>query len=111
GAEADTDHEALPAILVPLHRLMSMAPETWFVHALAAYPQHRGSGIGTLLLAEADRRAARANKPGLSLIVSDTNHARRLYERCGYRETARDAMVKEGWEHPGTNWVLMTKRL
>src|SRR5262249_19073609 len=105
-------HDALPDILVPLHRLMSMAPDTWYVHALAAYPQHRGFGIGSALLAEADRRAARANTPGLSLIVSDTNTAaRRLYERCGHRETARRAMVKEGWDHPGTNWVLMTKPL
>jgi ribosomal protein S18 acetylase RimI-like enzyme len=112
GAEADPIHDAVPAMLVPLHRLMSMAPDTWYVHALAAYPQHRGGGIGTVLLAEADRRAARANRPRLSLIVSDTNtHARRLYEHCGYREAARGAMVKERWDHPGTNWLLMTKRL
>ena len=35
--------------------------------------------------------------------------ARRLYERCGYRERARRAMVKEKWQHPGMEWVLLVK--
>jgi len=89
-----------------------LASDTWYVHALAAYPQHRSRGLGTALLAEADRRAALARKPGLSLIVTDTNTgARRLYERSGYREAARCKMIKEDWRHPGTDWVLLTKRL
>jgi ribosomal protein S18 acetylase RimI-like enzyme len=90
----------------------AMAPDTWYVHALAAYPAHRGRGLGTALLAEADRRAGHAGKPGLSLIVTDTNTgARRLYERSGYREAAQRKIVKEGWQHPGVNWLLLTKRL
>jgi ribosomal protein S18 acetylase RimI-like enzyme len=101
----------LPALLVPLHELMSLAPNTWYVHVLAAYPAHRGHGVGTALLREADRRAAAAGTQGLSLVVSDTNAgARRLYERCGYREAARRRMVKNGWQHPGTDWVLMIKK-
>jgi len=100
-----------PALLVPLHELMNMAPHTWYVHALAAYPEHRGHGVGAALLAEADRLAAAAALSELSLIVSDTNTgARRLYERCGYRETARRKMVKREWRHPGTDWVLLIKR-
>jgi RimJ/RimL family protein N-acetyltransferase len=48
----------------------------------------------------------------MSVIVSDANAgARRLYERCGYRETATRAMVKEGWQNEGRNWVLLTKAL
>jgi ribosomal protein S18 acetylase RimI-like enzyme len=112
GEKPEPIPDALPALIVPLHELTSLAPATWHVHALAAYPQHRGRGLGTTLLAEADRLAARAGTPGLSLIVSDTNTgARRLYERSGYREAARRWMVKENWQHPGTDWVLMTKRL
>ena len=112
AAAAEPDPDTLPAMLVPLHALTRLAPDTWYVHALAAYPQHRSRGLGTALLAEADRRAARADKPGLSLIVTDTNTgARRLYERSGYREAAQRKIVKEDWQHPGTNWVLLTKRL
>jgi len=103
--------DALPAVLVPLHELMNLAPDTWYVHALAAYPKYRGTGQGSALLALADDLAAAAGTTGRRLIVSDTNaSARKLYERCGYREAAHCAMVKQGWPHPGTNWVLMRKR-
>jgi ribosomal protein S18 acetylase RimI-like enzyme len=98
------------ALLVPLHELMNMAPNTWYVHALAAYPEHRGHGVGAALLAEADRLAAAAAVSSCSLIVSDTNTgARRLYERRGYREAAKRKMVKQDWQHPGTDWVLLIK--
>ena len=100
-----------PALLVPLHELMNMAPQTWYVHALAAYPEYRGRGVGAALLAQADKLAAAAGLFDLSLIVSDTNTgARRLYERSGYREAARREMVKQEWQHPGAEWVLLIKR-
>jgi ribosomal protein S18 acetylase RimI-like enzyme len=111
GNEPEPIDGGMPALLVPLHELMNMAPGTWYVHALAAYPEYRGRGIGTECLREADRRAAAAGTAGLSLVVSDTNTgARRLYERWGYREAARRRMVKQDWQHPGTDWVLLTKR-
>ena len=104
--------DKLPAILVPLHELMNLALDSWYVHVLATYPEYRGKGQGSALLALADRIAASAGKPGLSLIVSDTNlGARRLYESRGYREAAKRKMVKEGWKHPGVDWVLMRKDL
>lgn len=100
------------AVLGPLHELTSLASGTWYVHVLAAYPEHRGKGQGSALLALAAKLAASAGKPGLSLIVTDTNvGARRLYESCGYREAAQRRMVKEQWQHPGTNWVLLRKPL
>jgi ribosomal protein S18 acetylase RimI-like enzyme len=99
-----------PALLMPLHELMNMARGTWYVHALAAYPEQRGQGLGTALLGEADRLAAAARAPGLSLIVTDTNTgARRLYQRNGFRVAARCGIVKKRWQHPGTDWVLMTR--
>ena len=102
----------MPAMFVPLQELENLAPGTWYVNVLAAYPEERGRGHGTALLAVADRLAADAGKQGLSIIVSDTNTgARRLYERCRYREVARRRMVKEDWQHPGQDWVLLTKAL
>jgi ribosomal protein S18 acetylase RimI-like enzyme len=110
GHKAEPIEPASPALLVPLHELMNMARDTWYVHALAAYPEHRSGGLGTALLGQAGKLAADAAKPGLSLIVSDTNAgARQLYERNGFREVGRCRMVKERWQHPGTEWVLMTK--
>jgi ribosomal protein S18 acetylase RimI-like enzyme len=91
---------------------MNLALDTWYVHVLAAYPEYRGKGQGSALLALADKFAASVGKSGLSLIVTDTNlGARRLYESRGYREAAKRKMVKERWKHPGVNWVLMRKDL
>lgn len=100
----------MPAMFVPLQELENLAPGTWYVNVLASYPEQRNRGYGRGLLALADRIAADSNKRGLSIIVADTNTgARRLYERCGYREAGRRRMVKEDWQHPGTEWVLLTK--
>lgn len=100
----------LPAMFVPLQELEALAPGTWYVNVLALYPKFRGLGLGSRLLALADRIAANLGLSGLSIIVSDGNAgARRLYERCGYREVGTRPMVKEDWESSGANWVLMVK--
>jgi ribosomal protein S18 acetylase RimI-like enzyme len=102
----------LPAVLIPLHELMNLALGTWYIHVLAAYPEYRARGQGSALLGLADRLAESRGKSGLSLIVSDTNAgARRLYESHGYREAAQRKVVKEQWQHPSINWVLLRKQL
>jgi ribosomal protein S18 acetylase RimI-like enzyme len=89
-------------MFVPLQELENLAPGTWYVNVLAAYPEMRGQGLGTALLALADKLAADTDRRGLSLIVSDANTgARRLYERTGYREAGRRTKVKEDWRNPG----------
>jgi ribosomal protein S18 acetylase RimI-like enzyme len=104
--------DTMPAMFVPLQELENLAPATWYVNVLAAYPGVRGKGHGTQLLAVAERLAAATHRRGLSIIVSDTNAgARRLYERCGYRETAQRRKVKEDWDNPGNMWILLTKPL
>jgi ribosomal protein S18 acetylase RimI-like enzyme len=104
--------DKLPAMLAPLHELTNRVLGTWYVHVLAASPEYRGKGLGSALLTVADDLAASAGRPGLSLIVSHTNRgARKLYERSGYHEVARCKMVKEQWQPPGTEWVLLRKNL
>ena len=110
GEPEPIDYSTMPAMFVPLQELENLAPGTWYVNVLAAYPEHRGKGYGTRLLDLADRIAADAGASGLSIIVSEANDgARRLYERCGYREIAKRPMVKEDWENRGENWVLLVK--
>jgi GNAT superfamily N-acetyltransferase len=100
----------MPAMFVPLQELENLAPGTWYVNVLAAYPEQRGKGCGAALLDLADKIAADGGRRGMSIIVADTNvGARRLYERGGYREIAKRAMVKEDWQHPGRDWVLLVK--
>jgi len=104
--------EGMPAMFVPLQELENLVPGTWYVNVLAAYPEDRGKGYGKALLAIAEQLATDTGRRGSSIIVSDANDgARRLYERCGYREIARRLKVKEDWATPGTSWVLLTKRL
>jgi ribosomal protein S18 acetylase RimI-like enzyme len=106
------DYATMPAMFVGMQELENLAPGTWYVNVLAALPEHRGKGYGARLLKLADDIAADAGLQGMSIIVADANHgARRLYERSGYREVARRAMVKEAWENRGEAWVLLTKTL
>jgi ribosomal protein S18 acetylase RimI-like enzyme len=106
------DYDALPALFVPLQELENLAPGTWYVNVLATDPAHRGRGHGTGLLSLAERIAAAAGKSGLSIIVSDANSgARRLYRRWGCRQVAQRPAVKEDWDNPGLNWVLLVKAL
>jgi GNAT superfamily N-acetyltransferase len=103
--------DSMPPMFVPLQELENLAPGTWYVNVLAAYPDKRGQGLGTALLAIADELAAQMDRPtGLSIIVSDANTgARRLYDRCGYTEVARRQKTKNGWQNPGRDWVLLVK--
>ena len=104
------NYDDMPSMFVPMQQLEDMVPGTWYVNVLDTYPSHRGKGYGQELLSYAEAIARDSAKRGLSLIVSDANAgARRLYERLGYREHARRPMVKERWENPGINWVLLIK--
>jgi ribosomal protein S18 acetylase RimI-like enzyme len=80
------------------------------VNVVAALPEHRGKGFGSLLLADAERRAHEVGAGSHSLIVAAENAgAVRLYERVGYRELARRPVVAfPGFEYGG-DWVLMAK--
>jgi ribosomal protein S18 acetylase RimI-like enzyme len=107
-----SDYSGLPAMFVPLQQLEDMASGTWYINALAAYPDHRGKGYGRELLHLAESQALELKKRGMSLIVADSNaSARRLYQRAGYHERASRPMVKEAWQHPGSSWVLLVKEL
>jgi ribosomal protein S18 acetylase RimI-like enzyme len=116
GYEITNDPEPIPrnmpAMFVPLQELENLAPGTWYVNVLAVLPEYRKLGLGSNLLRLADEMGRNRGKRGMSVIVSDANAgARRLYERLGYREMARRAMVKEDWTNEGQAWVLLTKAL
>ena len=104
------DYDEMPPMFVPLQQLEDQVPGTWYVNVLAAFPEQRGKGFGASLLELAEQLAREAGCRGMSLIVSDANTgARRLYERQGYVEQDSKPMVKEGWQNPGQNWVLLVK--
>jgi ribosomal protein S18 acetylase RimI-like enzyme len=106
------DLEALPAVVRPLVELEALAPGSWYVNAVAVYPESRGHGLGTRLLGEAERLAVRDGCRRLSIIVAEDNDgAVSLYRRVGYLTVdARSAVVIEGTAHRG-DWLLMVKEL
>lgn len=109
---APIDYGTMPPIFVPLQELENLAPASWYVNVLAAYPDYRGQGLGTQLLQIADRIARASGSNRLSLIASDANHrARQLYERNGYRDVEARPMIKDGWTGRGEHWILMVKDL
>ena len=79
-----------PAIFVPLLQLEALAPGSWYLNVLATYPDFRGKGLASALLARAEAIAAAAGHATISLIAADTHHdALRLYAAKGYRQIAR----------------------
>ncbi len=101
--------ETFPPVVQPLMRLEAFAPGSWYVNVVAVLPEHRGTGLGSLLLADAERRAHEVGARALSLIVASENAgALRLYEHVGYRSFARRPVVEFPGFHGG-DWVLMTK--
>lgn len=104
--------EDMPTLFRPLQELENLAPSSWYVNVLAAFPDERGKGYGSMLLGVAEAIARDEGLPRMSIIVADTNAgARRLYERTGYREAATRPTVHDGWRTHTRNWVLMIKPL
>ena len=100
----------MPAMLVPMQELENLAPGTFYVNFLATQLDYQRQGYATRLLSIADRMVSETGASGLSIIVTDANqNARRLYESCGYGTAAARPMVKEDWENPGKNWLLLIK--
>ena len=109
-AEDPPPAEEMPAMFVPMDQLEREAPGTWYINVLAVLPHARGQGRGSALIGAALGRTAEEGLKGTSLIVSDANAgARRLYERLGFAEVSSRPMVKNGWQSPGSRWVLMTR--
>jgi ribosomal protein S18 acetylase RimI-like enzyme len=68
---------------------------------LATHPRLQSLGLGTRLIAEAERRIVRRGLPWVVLAVEDANpRARALYERLGYRFWTRRL---ESWQVEGAD--------
>jgi ribosomal protein S18 acetylase RimI-like enzyme len=85
--DSDTD-----PVLAPYGKLEQY--DSYYICGMAVFPEYRGMGIGTKFLDIAEIKAKELNLPQLSLIVFEKNEgAKRLYERHGFREIAREPIV------------------
>jgi ribosomal protein S18 acetylase RimI-like enzyme len=100
----------MPPLAQPLVRLEAQAPGSWYVNVLATFPEFRGQGIGTRLLALAEEKARAAGANTASIIVGSWNTgATRLYERAGYTTIASEPAVLPPDFPQSGDWILLTR--
>lgn len=86
--------------------------KSYYICGMALFPEHRGQGIGTRLLALAEEHARDMGYGKLSLIVFEQNaDAKKLYERGGYREVRRAAIYPHPLIHYTGHAILMVKEV
>jgi ribosomal protein S18 acetylase RimI-like enzyme len=108
--EVDEGYEETDPILLPYSVLEE--DQSYYICGMAVDEEHRGKGIGTMLLEEAERSCEHLGLSKLSLIVFEQNvRALRLYERHGYAETRRHPVVPHPLIHYTGDALLMVKRI
>lgn len=100
----DTSDE--PDVLAPYNL---EAPNTWYICAIALFPEFRGRGMGTQFLAIAREQAKEKGYSALSLLCFEQNtRAFKLYERNGFKVCDRAPVVPHELIHYTGDILLMT---
>lgn len=85
---------------------------SYYICGAAVYPHYRNQGIGSRFLEIAQRDALAGRLTQLSLIVFEQNiGAKRLYDRKGFYEIARQPIVPHPLIHHTGDALLMVKDL
>lgn len=99
-------------VLQPLNELKGMAIGTWYIAAIAVFPEARGQNVGTSLMHSAEQAARVASVNEITLMVGSFNpRARNLYESLGYKMRAERAFEPFPGFDPKGAWVLMAKEM
>ena len=99
-----------PTLTTPWQELRNHVCGAWHIGVLAAFPAHRGRGLGTALVEIADALRTAQGARQLSLLVADSNtKARQLYHRLGFHERARRPMTQGAWTSSGKDWLLLVR--
>jgi ribosomal protein S18 acetylase RimI-like enzyme len=106
--QRDVSH--LPEAYRPHLELEALAIGTWYLMIVSVFPEHRGKGLGTALLAKAEELARRSGAREMSLLVESANAgALKLYLRYGFRERARRPYLSFPGSTDEGDWLLMVK--
>jgi ribosomal protein S18 acetylase RimI-like enzyme len=107
-----TDDGDISDVYAPAFELEAMVEGSWFLMALAVFPEHRRKGMGSTLLADAEKRARNASASLMSLLVQSVNtDAVLLYQASGFREVARRAYIPFPGSRDDGDWILFTKEV
>lgn len=107
--DSDAGPETDP-VLIPYSKLEE--DNSYYVCGISLFPEYRGLGIGSRLMATAEEDARRSGFDKLSLIVFEQNQgAKLLYDRLGYVESSRRPVVPHPLIHYTGDALLMVKRI
>lgn len=85
------------------------APGTWYICAIALFPEFRGQGLGTQFLSIARQQAQEQGYGELSLLCFEQNTgAKKLYDRNGFKVIDRASVVPHPLIHHTGDILLMT---
>jgi ribosomal protein S18 acetylase RimI-like enzyme len=85
------------------------APGTWYICALAFFPEFRGQGLGTQLLSLAQAQAQEQGFQQVSLLCFEQNtRALKFYQRHGFKVIDRTPIVPHPLIHVTGDILLLT---
>ncbi len=104
------DVSNLPAEFGPYLELEAIAAGTWYLMVVSVFPEYRGRGLGTALLAKAEELARITGASRMSLMVESANAgALKLYLRSGFIEWARRPYIPFPGSADEGDWILLRK--
>jgi ribosomal protein S18 acetylase RimI-like enzyme len=104
------DVSDLPDVYAPLLELEALAAGSWFLIAIAVYPEFRKTGLGSTLLNSAIEAGKGAGAERISLTVSTANEAAlMLYTRYQFSEIARRDAVCFPASGAIGEWLLLER--
>ena len=95
-----------------LAELEELAADTYYINLIAVFPQHRRSGAGRALVAEAERLARLAGFTILSLCTYDSDASlMSFYGSLGFKVRERRPMKPNPYFDASGSWVLLVRDL
>ncbi|WP_455208663.1 GNAT family N-acetyltransferase [Kaarinaea lacus] len=87
-------------------------PNSWYICGVAVYPEHRGQGIGTMLMQIANEQARQHDFDKVSLVAFEQNTGSvRLYQRLGYEVVDQAPVIPHPLIHYTGQALLMVARV
>jgi ribosomal protein S18 acetylase RimI-like enzyme len=104
--------EGLSFLAPVIELLHQIKGSSYYISAVAVYPEFRGAGIGRHLIAAAASDALRLGVPELSLLSFEQNElATPLYQRLNFEVTARSRVIPHPLICHTGDLLLMTRQL
>ena len=108
--QVDPSEEESDPVLAPYSKLEE--DNSYYICGMALFPDYRGRGIGTRLLALGEEHARDKSFKKVSLIVFEQNTgAKQLYDRTGYHEVRRGSIYPHPLIHYTGDAILMVKEI